>query len=109
MNKKIRPLLIIPFLTVVSLSSTNVLASDWQENRELARLLEHIDAAEEIVSKAEFHKDPKKRLEFDYQALRKYLSQLKLGIKTHLNKPLEPRTFESISNSFSTYERQDGK
>jgi len=95
--------------TLFCFYSFSSFASEWSEAEELSRLVKHLESAEEIITKAEFERNTYKRVQFDYPALRLSIKQIKQGIKSHLNKPLEPRSYKAIKNSFSTYEKQGGK
>lgn len=88
------PLLVVCF---------NSLASDWAEAETLARLIEHIEASKALLNTAKESSNAKKRLQFDYEMLEKNLNEIKEGITIYLEHPIEPRSFEEISNSFSDY------
>lgn len=90
---------------LLSLLSFSVSATNWAEGEELSRLIKHLNAAESIITKAKFESDKSKRVQFDYAQLTKDIDLIKKGIKGHLNKPMEPRSFEAIKNNFSKLER----
>jgi len=93
-------------LAVVVLPSV-AYASDWAEAEALTRLVKQIEASKALLKQAERNSNPNKRLQFDYEELNKNLQEIQTGINLYLNKPLEPRTFEEIRNSFSNYKRDD--
>lgn len=82
-------------------------ASDWAEAEALTRLVKQIEASKALLKQAKRNSNPNKRLQFDYEELNKNLQEIQTGINFYLNKPLEPRTFEEIRNSFSNYKRDD--
>lgn len=100
-NQIVKTGLVACFLSLVSLSVT---ATNWAEGEELSRLIKHLDVAKNIIAKAKFESDKENRVQFDYAELNKDIELIKKGIKTHMDKPMQPRTFEAIKNNFSKYE-----
>lgn len=99
-NQIVQTGFVVCLLSLVSLSVT---ATNWAEGEELARLIKHLDVAQTIIAKAKFESDKQNRVQFDYVELNKDIDLIKQGIKTHLNKPMQPRTFEAIKHNFSTF------
>lgn len=86
--------------------STQSIASDWAEADKLQRLVKHLEASKALIDAAQANANPNKRLQFDYEALSKNVTDMQKGIKQYLNKPLEPRSYEELKNTFSNYENK---
>jgi RAQPRD family integrative conjugative element protein len=92
---------------VVSLFlSTNIYAQNWGEAQSLSRLVEHLEASKRLLAQAKAARNDQNRLQFDYESLENNISEMQIGINIYLEKPLEPRDFDIISNLFSKYETQ---
>ena len=96
------------YLIVSLFISGSVYAQNWGEAQSLSRLIEHLEASKNLLAQAKASSNDKNRLQFDYEALEKNITEMQKGIEGYLEKPLEPRKFDNISNSFSNYESQKG-
>jgi RAQPRD family integrative conjugative element protein len=91
------------FLFTLALTGQSA-ASDWAEAEKLQRLVQHLEASKALLAQAKANTNPNKRLQFDYEALEMNITEIKQGIELYLSKPLEPRSYDELKNSFSTYE-----
>lgn len=83
--------------------ATTSYASDWAEAEKLQRLVKHLEASKSLIDNARLNRNTDKRLQFDYESLEKNINEIQLGINVYLSKPIEPRSFEELKNSFSDY------
>ena len=99
--------LVISIALAVMVLPSAAYTSEWAEAQALTRLVKQLEASKALLDQAKSNRNPNKRLQFDYEELSKNIKEMQIGINSFLNKPLEPRTFKEIRNSFSNYQRRD--
>jgi RAQPRD family integrative conjugative element protein len=100
LNKTVLATGLIGFM-FFSVAVIPVYADTAAENTELARMVHILDSLQPIINAAEGQRDPRARVQFQYNWLRKDLTQIKDGIQQKINMPrIQPRVVKPLKGDF---------